>query len=318
MLRIGIAIIILVSMFWPGHYANADGITRISKTNKFIKEAEEQFKAKAYKSAISAYENALKETPELPGQLHMNLGHAYYQIKSWEQAQKHYQTAAAKLNAPVLKSQSFQQIGNILFKQQDYAQALEWYKKSLKTNPANAEARFNYELAYKKAKEKEKQEPQKKNQEPQQDKQVGKDNKQNPEQKPENPDSQNQNPPSDDKNAQEDKPQNKPGKQKDKGGKSDSSDEQDAQEGEDQKDKNGKSEKADEQGKEQSEQKKQEAQAEDADAVRIDRKKLMESGLTVEQAKTLLNAMKQSEVKYLQQRRFKSPKGKKSSEGPRW
>lgn len=300
-----------------GLHANADGITRISKTNKFIKEAEEHFKNKAYKNAVKAYENALKETPELPGQLHMNLGHAYYQMKNWEQAQKQYQTAAAKLNANSLKSQSFQQIGNIWFKQQDYANALEWYKKSLKANPGNAEARFNYELAYQKAKEKAQQQPPPKADKPESQKDQAKD-KQNQPGKPENKEPENQDKQQEEQKKEEEKPQNKPGKQKDKGGKSESSDEKDAPEGEEQKDKSGKSEKADEEGQENSEQKKQEAQAEDADAVRIDRKKLMESGLTVEQAKTLLNAMKQSEVKYLQQRRFKSPKGKKSSEGPRW
>ena len=57
---------------------------------------------------------------------------------------------------------------------------------------------------------------------------------------------------------------------------------------------------------------------EDPEAYRMDRKKLQEAGLSEEQAKNMLQAMRQNEVKYLQQKRFKSKSAGNNKSVPRW
>jgi hypothetical protein len=56
----------------------------------------------------------------------------------------------------------------------------------------------------------------------------------------------------------------------------------------------------------------------DPEAQRMDRKKLQEAGLSETQARNLLQAMRQNEVKYLQQRRYKSQKGGSDKDRPKW
>jgi tetratricopeptide (TPR) repeat protein len=203
---------------------NADGITSIAKTNKLISKAESAMKSRDFKTAIESYEKALAETPDLPGQIYMNLGNAYLQEKNEKKAQKNYLTAAANIPSSSLKSIAFQQVGNIFFGNKNYKEAMDWYKKSLKTNPTNSNARFNYELAYKLNKQKEEEENKKnpeKNQSPEKDKQNSRDEK-----KPKSGESkeQQQQPKSEEKKpGQEEKqkgpqpgskqPENKPGQQ---------------------------------------------------------------------------------------------------------
>jgi len=314
---------------------NGDGITTISKTNKLLKQGELAFKKGDFKTAIQAYESALKESSEVPAQANMNLGSAYFQTKDFPKAQKNYQTAASSLNSPGLKSVAYQQIGNIFSEQKDYKSALDWYKKSLKTNPANESARFNYELAYKLNKKKEEEE---KKENPEKDK------KQNPENKQDQKDQKDQKQDQkkedkgkegkdkdgkdkDQKGKEDEKNGQKPGEQQ-KGKGPDSKDGKDPKKGDDAnapetdkesavgKEKN--QEEKDKDGKEESKNKKDESNVDDPNAIRVDKKKLQETGLSEEQAKSLLEAMKQSEVKYLQQRRFKSPKGGADKSKQRW
>ena len=298
---------------------NADGITSIAKTNKLITKAESAMKSRDFKTAIDSYEKALAETPDLPGQIYMNLGNAYLQAKNEKKAQKNYLTAAANIPSTSLKSIAFQQVGNISFGKRNYKDAMEWYKKSLKTNPTNSSARFNYELAYKLNKKKEEEEKKKNpDQNPSQEK-----DKQNPrEEKKQNsgePKDQQQQPKPEEKQQGKEEKQkgpkpsnkqqeNKPGQQQpgEKTSESDSRQEK------------GQEKKPDEKGEDEGAKKDKETNMEDPEAQRMDRKKLQEAGLSEMQARNLLQAMRQNEVKYLQQRRYKSQKGGSDKDKPKW
>lgn len=314
----------------------ADGIGGIARTNRFLDQADQSMKKKDFSSAIRAYESAFKENPGIPAQAHLNLGSAYYQTGKFSKAMKSYLAAAGLLNNPEQKSQAYLQIGNIYAARKDYKSALDWYKRSLKTQPENKMARFNYELAYRLQKQQEEQE-----------------NKNNPEKQPaQNPREQdqkkqeqkekqgnqgqegqdkNQGKPGDQNKDNKNNPGNAPGndaqsnqKQSQKGSKPGGDEGKEAEnaiakEGEKQKGK-AKEEQEDQAGKDDSKTKgKEETDASDPNAIRLDKEKLQESGLSEDQARALLEAMRQSEVKYLQQRRFKSRKGGNSDSGkPRW
>jgi|GEM_PF-2705328 len=316
---------LLTTLLWLvlANPSNGDGITSIARSNRFIREGEEAMKKKDWKSAIKAYENLLKEGNPVSGQVHLNLGNAYYQNKNTESAQKNYLSALGLLENTSLKSVAYQQIGNLNFEKKDYKTSLEWYKKSLKANPANDAARFNYELAYKlnqkQEEEKQKDSPQKDENKDQKDekKDEKKENqKQDQQQGGKDQKGKDSEKPQDDKAGKDQKKSGKDNNDKDKKGKeSDKGEEKNTKNGDKDSDKNQTETEA--KDGENSKTKNKEAQANEEEANRVDKKKLQEIGLTEEQAKTLLQAMRQSEIKYLQQRRFGNKKGSKSGKN-RW
>lgn len=304
--------------------SNGDGLTSIARSNKLIREGEDAMKKKDWKSAIKAYENLLKEGNPVSGQVHLNLANAYYQTKSTENAQKNYLSALGLLENIGLKSVAYQQIGNLNFEKGDYKTSLDWYKKSLKANPANDGARFNYELAFKLN---QKQEDEKRKESPQKDQDQDKKDDKKEDKKEEKKSGNNQpekekngkdsGKPQEDKVGKDQKKAEKEADEKEKKGKeSQKGEEKETKEGDRDSDKN-KSETEDKNGDKDSKIKNKEAQENEEDASRVDKKKLQEIGLTEEQAKTLLQAMRQSEIKYLQQRRFGSKKSSKSGKN-RW
>jgi Ca-activated chloride channel homolog len=297
----------------------ADGITSISRTNKLLSHAADALKKKDLKSAIRDYEAAFKEDPELPLQARMNLAHAYFEDKQYKKALKNYQAIVSGTASESLKSVAYQQIGNIYVQEKNYKTALDWFKKSLRTNPFNENARYNYELAFKLLKQQENQENENPSAAPQPS--DAKDKK--PQQKPDSKDqkaaqgnqkkeeAQSDAPkkgsPQDKKQKQEN--QNKPGAKPQPGeGKSEV----------DQKQEGGQTETPDEQGKDPSKDQTRETNMDSPESQQMDKQKLKESGLTEEQARSLLQAMRQNEVKYLQQRRFRSKKGGSDPAKPKW
>ena len=276
-------------------------------------------KEKNYRSAIRAYEDALKENPNLPAQTRLNLGHAYYETGQNRLAQKNYLAALNGLSSPVQKSNACLQLGNLFVKEKNYKTSLDWFQKSLLQSPENKIARRNFELAWHQNKKKEEEE-QKKN--PERNRNQDKDKSQSNQNKQENgQNNQNQTSQGKNSNSQQnpDKPGNQKGEQeeqKEEANKPDSK-KTESKKTEEEKQGESKEEEKDENGKE-SRKKTDESNSEDPDAFRLDRQKLKESGLNEEQAKNMLQAMRQNEVKYLQQRRFKGKSNAKGNSGPRW
>ena len=52
--------------------------------------------------------------------------------------------AADSLRADGERAEAFYNLGNAQFKQQKYKEALESYKQSLRLNPADQQAKYNY------------------------------------------------------------------------------------------------------------------------------------------------------------------------------
>lgn len=265
-------------------------------------------KEKKFRQAIKSYEEALKENPELPAQVKLNLGHAYYETGQNRQAQKYYLASMPGLTSPSEKANACLQLGNLFVREKDYKSALDWFQKSLLQQPDNRIARKNFELAWHLNKKKEEEEK-KKNPERNQDNQQQNNQNQKKEDPGQNKSGQNQTGNGKDGATKPNQNQQskKNGEEKSKDSKK-QEEKRGGEEKEEEKDLNGQN----------SKKKTNESNAEDPESYRVDRQKLRESGLNEEQAKNMLQAMRQSEVKYLQQRRFKGKNGSKSKSGPRW
>ncbi len=252
----------------------------ISKVNSLKKNAAEAFKKGNFEKAIEQYQILDSLGVEDPA-LKLNLAHAFYQLNDTTGALNNYQ---AVLNAPnkKLRSVAYQQLGVMKKETQKYEEALQYLKSSLKADPTNEGARYDYELVKKLLEEQKKQEQE------QQD------------QNQEDQDQENQ-----------DQNQDQENKDEQKGDKDQEQEQQDGEKEESDQEEDGeKKEGENEEGEE------QEAEKEPSQEEMM-QEKLEEMNISPEKAKMILEAMRNNEVQYLQQQRRKPTKRPPSGK-PDW
>jgi tetratricopeptide (TPR) repeat protein len=111
-----------------------------------IRKGNKQYEKKNYTEAEILYRKALEINPQSPEGAY-NLGNALFRQKKGEEALKQYQTALLKQNDPLKKAQVFHNAGNTFMATEQYEQAVEAYKNSLRLNPNDNETRYNLALA---------------------------------------------------------------------------------------------------------------------------------------------------------------------------
>jgi Ca-activated chloride channel family protein len=252
---------------------------KIGKVNKAKAQAKEAFQRGEYKEAIQHYRTLVDSLGVNEDEVNMNLAHAYFQLNDTTNARNAYASLTNSQNAK-FKSLANQQMGVMANRQGKFEEALGLFRNALKADPANEEARYNYEMVKKKLEEKKKQEE-----------------KQNKDKK------------KDDKN-QKDK-NNKDQKEKEDQKKDDQDKKDKEQKDKEQKEKDQKQQQ-DQQKKDQ-EQKNQKDQKEDPSVS----EKLKEMKMSEEKARMVLEAMKNQEVQYLQQNKRKATKPKTKGK-PDW
>ena len=109
-----------------------------------VRKGTRQYNKGEYETAIQRYEAALKAAPGL-FEATYDLGNALYKAERFDRAEQTMQQAAADtLRSDTERAEAFYNLGNAQFKQQKYKEALESYKQSLRLNPADMEAKYNY------------------------------------------------------------------------------------------------------------------------------------------------------------------------------
>lgn len=336
---------VVVYMVCQGFLFGHD-VGKIAKQNACKKDAQLLFEQGQYELAIQKLSYLIDSLQVADDNVLLNLGHSYFKSNKYAEAAKVYEKSFVSANKNI-KSVAAQQLGILAYAaDQDKDKAITYFKESLRANPANEEARYNYELLLKlKNQEKDKNQPDNKN------------NKQDPQKQEQNQDKKEQgqnNNPSDnnqkqpnnsdkntnndnkqgegDKNKQnasdKDKSQNKDKNQPDnnkgdKGDKKDGGDKTDKQQA------NAKPDKQGEQGESKNDQKpgkeddngmaqkEKEGGKREKDKLVANPEKLMQMGLTEQRAKALLDAIRTGEVQYVQQMKRETGKTKKSNK-PDW
>lgn len=258
--------------------------TKIGKINTLKAEARKAYQSGDYETAIKKYRYLVDSLHVQEDEVLLNLANAYFQTNDTTQALSQYQSLTQSGKAQ-LRSKAEQQLGVMTNRAGKFEEALNHFKQAIKSDPANEDARYNYELLKKKLEEKKKQEQQKQDQ--------NKDQQQNKEEEK-------------DKKDQEKQDQKKDQEQK--------KDEQNKdQEQKDQEKKNEEQKKKEEQ--EQKEQKEnKEEKKENNPSVS---EKLQQMEMSEEKAKMILEAMKNQEIQYLQQNKRKATKPKDKGK-PDW
>jgi tetratricopeptide (TPR) repeat protein len=258
----------------------------ISKINTAKSEAKKAYLAGDYKTAIQKYTYLVDSIGVKEDEVMMNLANAYFHVNDTARAISSFQPLTTSKN-PRLQSAANQQLGVLHNREGKFDQALAYFKQALKSNPANEDARFNYEMVKKKIEEQKKQEQQQK-----------------------------------DKNQENKDQQDKDQEQKEQEQKDQEQQEKKDQEKKDQKSK----EQQDKEKKEQKEQEKKEQEQKDQEEKEKQdkkdippsvREKLKEMDMSEEKAKMILEAMKNQEIQYLQQNKRKPTKQRDKSK-PDW
>lgn len=263
-------------------------IDRIAEINSLKSEARKAYQSGDYKTAIQKYQYLVDSLQVKEDEVLMNLANAYFQENDTANASPQYKSLVQS-KSPQLRSLSNQQLGVMANRLEKYEEALSYFKQALKADPANEDARFNYEMVKKKLEEQKKQEQKDKDQ-----------NKQDQEKK-------------DDKNKDSKDKQDKDQKQDQK-----DKQDQDKKDKQDQQDKEKKDQ--EKKDKEKSEQEKEQEQNDDKEKKDIPPSvsdKLKEMEMSEEKAKMILEAMKNQEIQYLQQNKRKATKPKDKTK-PDW
>lgn len=109
-----------------------------------VRKGNRAFEKGNYQDAAGRYMRALGADP-LSFEARYDLGNAFHRQELYDQAaQAQQQAAADSLAAPADRAEAFYNLGNTQFRQQKYAEALESYKNSLRLNPHDRQAKFNY------------------------------------------------------------------------------------------------------------------------------------------------------------------------------
>ncbi|MBL7850343.1 MAG: hypothetical protein JNN04_05540 [Cyclobacteriaceae bacterium] len=252
---------------------------KIGEVNKAKEKAKESYARGEYKEAAAQY-RILDSLGVKEEEVTMNLAHSYYHLNDTVNARNAYLGLTNSAN-PDYRSVSYQQLGMLSHRENKLEEALTYFKSSLKANPANEEARYNYEMVKKKLEE------QKKQQQQQRDDQDKKDQEQK-----DNKDKQDQ------KNQKENEQQQKDKEKKEQEEKKKQEQQKKDQEKKDQ-------EKKEQQQKDQQDEKKDEKKEPSPSSEKMKQMKISE-----EKAKMVLEAMKNQEVQYLQQNKRKATKPK--------
>lgn len=252
----------------------------IAKVNSIKKEAEKAFLNSDFELALAKFQ-LLDSMGVEDDAIQLNLAHALYQLDDTASAKTTYQSILTSSDKKI-KSIAYQQLGVMQKQANKLEEALQTLKYSLKANPTNEGARYDYELVKKLLEEQKKQEQEK-------DDQEGDDQE---EEEQEGDDEQKE---SDKKEGEEDE------KKEDQEGEKEESNEEKEGEKEEGENKDGEE---------------QEAEEEPTQEEMMEQK-LEEMDISPEKAKMILEAMRNNEVQYLQQQKRKATKRPKSNK-PDW
>ena len=121
--------------------------------------------------ALSEYQKAQAKIPEAP-QLHYDIGNVLYRQENWSGAAEAYEHALGAAG-PDLAARAAYNLGNALFHDEKYDDAVKAYTRALKGSPQDADAKHNLEMALRALEQKKQQQQQQQQQQkkPEQQKQ---------------------------------------------------------------------------------------------------------------------------------------------------
>jgi tetratricopeptide (TPR) repeat protein len=157
-----------------------------------VSRGNEAYEKSKYPDAEAEYKKALQKDPA-SREAQFNLGNAYYKQQRSDEAQRMYANHVASSKTPGDQEMAYYNIGNTFFKSNKFEESLEAYKRALRLDPADEDARYNYLLAKERLKQQQDQKKQNQQNKQDQKQQDKKDQQQDQQQKDQQKQDQNQN-----------------------------------------------------------------------------------------------------------------------------
>ena len=279
-----------------------DDITKIARVNKLKTEAQTAFTSHDYETAVKKYALLYDSMGIREDEVILNLSHALMHSGDTTQAEKYYAQITESDNHQI-KSLAHQQLGVIYHKKNKNQNALEHFKNSLRANPNNEEARYNYEVLKKLLEE-------------QQDQNQDQDQEQNEEQnkEEENKEDDSKNEEKKKKEEEEQKKEEQQPEEEDKKSEEENKDQQESETESEQNNKPREEEQKDSQDQEQANESEEENKESQQEQIN---KRLEEMKISPERARMLLQNLKNNEIQYIQQQQ-REPAEKPDSNKPDW
>ena len=143
------------------------------KEARNVKEGNKQYVAQKFTEAQKFYEQGVADNSDSYS-ANFNLGNSLFRQKKYKEALEQYQKAATLTKEKKEIASAFHNVCNALMEEKNYEKSVEAYKNSLKANPKDDDTRYNLAVAQylmKKQQEQQKQQQQQQKQEQQQQQQ---------------------------------------------------------------------------------------------------------------------------------------------------
>jgi tetratricopeptide (TPR) repeat protein len=111
------------------------------EAHSHLRKADKAYKNGNYAEAEINYRKALEQEPAANSSY--NLGNTTYRQQRFDEALKHYETAAADAKDKSTKAKAYHNLGNAHFKAGNYEKSIEAYKNALRLNPQDQDTRQN-------------------------------------------------------------------------------------------------------------------------------------------------------------------------------
>ncbi len=246
----------------------------ISRINKTKKQAEAAYTSGNYQVSASKYKILTDSMNVQDDEVYLNLAHSYFHLNDSANATNAYNILTDSPNQEI-RSIAYQQLGVMAKNNQLLEEAESLLKSAIRANPSNVDARYDYEIVKKLLQRKNEQQQQN------QDNQNQDQSDQNQDQQKQDQQKQNQ-----DQQDQQSEQDNQDQEQQQQ-----EQNQQEGEEGDEQ-----------EQQQQQSEQQNNEEQENQQPGTK---EKLEEMNISEEKARMILEAMKNNEFQYIQQRKRK-------------
>ena len=153
-----------------------NGFSDLSRSK--VKKGIKSYEKEQYDESLQHFQDALLDAPENPIG-HYNVGEALYKNKKYEEALKSYEKSLSTLDV-VQKQKTYYNLGNTHYQMNKYQEAIQSYIKALELDPNDLDAKHNLELVRAKLKEMAQKQPQQQQnqQQQQQQQQEGSDQQQ--------------------------------------------------------------------------------------------------------------------------------------------
>jgi tetratricopeptide (TPR) repeat protein len=111
--------------------------------------ADAKLQKEEYSVAVNDYLKIQAKDPRNE-RLNYNLGIGLYRLGAFDNAAFNFEQSAKQASSPLLKEKALYNLGNSLFKQEDYENAIKAYEAALQIDPNDEDTKFNLELARRK------------------------------------------------------------------------------------------------------------------------------------------------------------------------